>query len=195
MNKVLKTYKDPIAWVNEMLTEYGHLRQFKNNPISFFIHLFYMPGNGNLFSEVDGESIIGIESWEDEDKDDTPKTTASETLKVSEQLLEMFIKHKSPDRQVKMIEEQIKELKYDVFLEEQEITIKSIQNLDNFEIDVDNPYWKNLEGIVTHNSMADRLPNNLNIDWRYAFEVVEKIMIKTDPEKMAETKINFDRFK
>ncbi len=194
-------YDNPISLLNEVLEEYGYMKKIYDNPLSLLIHIFYSFGNGYSFIEKNNITLIAKDTlvYEESDKQ-TPNMIEiyNETKNTYEILLEKL----NSDYFEKMLEdfnisiEDFNKLvdltKADIVKLEEKINptyldnppLKSINDLRNVDIDIDNVYWKNLTDIVCHYSLATRIPDNLAPKWKEVFDILTEKIISIDNEKV-----------
>jgi methionine synthase II (cobalamin-independent) len=167
---------NPVEVINQVISEYGDSELF-NNPLSILIHMFYTFGNEYELMQNNGISFIS------RDKPSISRLEEIEKNRKANFFYNMFISLENTNYDGKKLDvkdiEEIGKLFAKLYKEKteeiQKLQLKNIEDLENIDIDTNNPFFKNINNITSKEySIINKNLSNLSKDWKRTIEILEK---------------------
>lgn len=199
IEKVNIKVTNPIEIINYTLKKHGSMKGMFDNPLSILIHMFYSFGNGysivqndkvsfitqDRSMEGDNESSLDIQEVLIENKKTYKKLKEGLNSDNYQHILEKInITNEEYIKIMDSLKTNIDSIEEKFNFEANKLELKSLDDLEEFNLDVNNVYWENLESIVSNYSIVAKLPNNLSQDWQKAFDILTKKMNEINQEKI-----------
>jgi hypothetical protein len=204
IKKIKEEDTNPLDLINNVLEMNSSLF---NNPINILFHMIYSYGNG--YEIVKNDKVSFIKSTTTTQEKNMMKKSNEETIKEYQKLLEesklqyseikdrvksdsyedMLKELNVTDKEIKeilkLLKGRVKELTEEIKnLTQKPIKISNIEELNNFDFNINNPYWEHLEDMVTDYSIITKIPDNLSNDWKKVLNILNKKLKEVDKKRV-----------